>query len=67
MIVGKFAKRLRAEEQRKLTGAEMTTLAVGIAGALIVLFGFGFLSTASLGWFFHSREPHDRQSSLDRH
>jgi len=35
------------------------TLAVGVLITVILLVGFGFLSTASVGWFFKYREPHD--------
>lgn len=37
----------------------MITFAVGILITVIILFGFGFLSTASLGWFFKHQGPHD--------
>jgi hypothetical protein len=45
----------------------MTTFVVGILITVIVLFGFGFLSTASLGWFFKSQKPHDTLPSPDKH
>jgi hypothetical protein len=44
----------------------MTTFVVGILITVIVLFGFGFLSTASLGWFFKYRKPHDTVPSPDK-
>ena len=44
----------------------MITFAVGILITVIILFGFGFLSTASLGWFFKYRKPHDTLPSSDK-
>jgi hypothetical protein len=44
----------------------MTTFVAGILITVIVLFGFGFLSTASLGWFFKYRKPHDTVPSPDK-
>jgi hypothetical protein len=44
----------------------MITFAVGILITVIILFGFGFLSTASLGWFFKYRRPHDTLPSSDK-
>jgi hypothetical protein len=37
----------------------MVTFAVGVLITVIVLAGFGFVSTASNGWFFKYRKPHD--------
>ena len=36
----------------------MITFALGILITVILLIGFGFLSTASIGWFFNYRKPH---------
>ena len=44
----------------------MVTIAVGVVVTVILLFGFGFLSTASVGWFFKYREPQDTLSSPDK-
>ena len=35
------------------------TLAVGVLITVVLLVGFGFLATASAGWFFKYREPHE--------
>lgn len=35
----------------------MLTFAIGIVIAVVVLFGFGFIATASAGWFFNGRKP----------
>jgi hypothetical protein len=40
-------------------GGSMITFAVEVLIAVILLGGFGFLSTASAGWFFKYRKPHD--------
>jgi hypothetical protein len=37
----------------------MVTFAVGVLITVIVLVGFGFVATASNGWFFKYRKPHD--------
>ena len=37
----------------------MLTITVGIVIAVVILFGFGFIATASLGWFFKYPKPHD--------
>lgn len=37
----------------------MLTFTVGIVIAVVVLFGFGFIATASAGWFFKDRKPQD--------
>jgi hypothetical protein len=42
------------------------TLAVGVVVTVILLVGFGFLATASAGWFFNSRKPHDTIPSPDK-
>ena len=44
----------------------MITYAVGILITVILLVGFGFLSTASAGWFFKDRKPHDTLPSSDK-
>jgi hypothetical protein len=44
----------------------MLTIAVGILIAVILLFGFGFFSTASAGWFFKYRKPQDPFPSPDK-
>lgn len=44
----------------------MVTFAVGILITVIILFGFGFLSTASLGWFFKYRRPDDTLPPPDK-
>lgn len=40
----------------------MLTLTVGIVIAVVLLFGFGFIATASSGWFFKDRKPPDRNN-----
>jgi hypothetical protein len=35
------------------------TFAVGVLITVILLVGFGFLATASAGWFFNYRKSHD--------
>lgn len=47
-------------------GGSMVTFAVGILITVIILFGFGFLSTASLGWFFKYRRPDDTLPPPDK-
>jgi hypothetical protein len=44
----------------------MTTFAVGVLITVILLVGFGFLATASTGWFFKSQKPHDTLPSPDK-
>jgi hypothetical protein len=44
----------------------MITLAVGVLVTVIVLVGFGFLSTASNGWFFKYRKPDESLHSTDK-
>jgi hypothetical protein len=44
----------------------MITFAVGVLITIIVLVGFGFVSTASNGWFFKYRKPHDTLTSTDK-
>ena len=42
------------------------TLAVGVLITVVLLVGFGFLATASAGWFFKHREPHKTLPSPDK-
>jgi hypothetical protein len=47
----------------------MITFAVGVLVTVVVLVGFGFLSTASTAsaaWFFKYRKPHDTLRSIDK-
>ena len=44
----------------------MLTFAVGIVIAVVVLLGFGFIATASAGWFFKYRKPHETSPSPDK-
>ena len=44
----------------------MVTLAVGVLITVILLVGFGFLSTASTGWFFKYRKPHESSPAPDK-
>jgi hypothetical protein len=44
----------------------MITFTVGILITVILLVGFGFLSTASAGWFFKYRKPHHPLPSQDK-
>jgi hypothetical protein len=44
----------------------MITFAVGVLITVIVLAGFGFLATASNGWFFKYRKPDDALPSTDK-
>jgi hypothetical protein len=44
----------------------MITVTVGVLITVVLLVGFGFLSTASAGWFFKSREPHETSPSPDK-
>ncbi len=44
----------------------MITFAVGVLITVIILVGFGFLSTASAGWFFNYRKPHDTLPSPEK-
>jgi len=37
----------------------MLTFVVGIVIAVVILFGFGFIATASAGWFFKGRNSQD--------
>jgi hypothetical protein len=41
-------------------------IALGILIAVFLLFGFGFLSTASNGWFFNYRKPQDTFPTSDK-
>ena len=47
-------------------GGSMITLAFGVLITVILLVGFGFLSTASTGWFFKYRKPDDPLPSTDK-
>ena len=47
-------------------GGSMITLALGVLITVILLVGFGFLSTASTGWFFKYRKPDDPLPSTDK-
>jgi hypothetical protein len=44
----------------------MITLALGVLITVILLVGFGFLSTASTGWFFKYRKAHESSASADK-
>jgi hypothetical protein len=44
----------------------MITLAMGVLITVILLAAFGFLSTASNGWFFKYRKPHQTSPSPDK-
>ncbi len=44
----------------------MIMFAVGVLITVIVLAGFGFLATASNGWFFKYRKPHETLPSTDK-
>ena len=44
----------------------MITFAVGVFVAVVLLTGFGFLSTASNGLFFKYRKPHETLPSSDK-
>jgi hypothetical protein len=44
----------------------MITFAVGVLITVILLVGFGFLSTASAGWFFRYRKAHGSLPSSDK-
>jgi hypothetical protein len=44
----------------------MLTIALGVLIAVFLLFGFGFLSTASNGWFFKYQKPQDTIPSPDK-
>jgi hypothetical protein len=44
----------------------MITFAIGVLITVIFLVGFGFLSTASAGWFFKYRQPHPTFPSPDK-
>jgi hypothetical protein len=52
-------------EQLRPRGS-MITFSVGVLITVILLVGFGFLSTASTGWFFKYRKPHDTLPSPDK-
>jgi hypothetical protein len=44
----------------------MTTFAMGVLITVVLLVGFGFVATASAGWFFKSPKPHDSLPSPDK-
>jgi len=44
----------------------MLTIAVGVVSAVILLVGFGFISTASVGWFFKHGKPRDSFAAPDK-
>jgi hypothetical protein len=44
----------------------MIPFALGVLVTVVLLVGFGFLSTASNGWFFKYRKPHDSLPSTDK-
>jgi len=44
----------------------MITFAVGVLITVVLLAGFGFLATASSGWFFKYRKPHETSPSSDK-
>jgi hypothetical protein len=44
----------------------MISLTVGVVITVVVLVVFGFLSTASAGWFFKNRKPHETLASTDK-
>jgi hypothetical protein len=44
----------------------MTTFAVGVVITVVVLAGFGFVSTVSAGWFFKYRKPHGGLPTTDK-
>jgi hypothetical protein len=44
----------------------MIPFTLGVLVTVILLVGFGFLSTASNGWFFKYRKPHDTLPSTDK-
>jgi hypothetical protein len=47
-------------------GGSMIMFAVGVLSTVILLVGFGFVSTASAGWFFKYRKQHDTLPSPDK-
>jgi len=44
----------------------MIPFAVGVVVTVVVLAGFGFVATASNGWFFKYRKTHDPLPSPDK-
>ncbi len=44
----------------------MITLFAGVLITVVLLVVFGFLATASNGWFFKDRKPHDTLASADK-
>jgi hypothetical protein len=57
---------LCAEADSQGQGGSMTTFAVGVVITVVVLAGFGFVSTVSAGWFFKYRKPHDGLPTTDK-
>jgi hypothetical protein len=47
-------------------GGSMITFTAGVLITVILLVGFGFLATASNGWFFKYRKPEDTLPSSDK-
>lgn len=62
MLTGIASRTQNSEDQ----GGSMITLAIGVLITVILLIGFGFLSTASNGWFFKYRKPHETSPSPDK-
>jgi hypothetical protein len=46
-------------------GGSMIMFAVGVLSTVVLLVGFGFVSTASAGWFFKYQKQHDTLPSPD--
>jgi hypothetical protein len=44
----------------------MIRFAMEVLITVVLLVGFGFLSTASAGWFFKYRKPHDPLPAPDK-
>jgi hypothetical protein len=44
----------------------MIRFAMEVLITVVLLVGFGFLSTASAGWFFKSIKPHDPLTAPDK-
>jgi hypothetical protein len=44
----------------------MITFAMGVLITVVLLVGFGFLLTASAGWFFNYRKHHETLASPDK-